>query len=47
MNKNKVVCVDDFEKSVQDSLDKDTLDWFTGGANDEETLRDNIAAFAR
>ena len=39
--------VADFERLAADRLDPGTYGYFAGGAGDERTLRDNVAAFAR
>src|SRR6478609_2793707 len=42
-----LVNVADFERAARDRLDAGVLGYFAGGAGDEETLRDNVAAWAR
>ena len=42
-----VACIDDLEKSALSLLDRDTAEFFRGGADDEQTLRDNVAAYQR
>jgi isopentenyl diphosphate isomerase/L-lactate dehydrogenase-like FMN-dependent dehydrogenase len=42
-----LVNVADFERAASDRLDAGVLGYFAGGAGDEETLRDNVAAWAR
>lgn len=39
--------VADFEREAERRLDPGALGYFVGGAGDEATLRDNVAAFAR
>ena len=39
--------VADFERTAADRLDAPTFGYFAGGANDEWTLRENVAAFNR
>jgi isopentenyl diphosphate isomerase/L-lactate dehydrogenase-like FMN-dependent dehydrogenase len=39
--------VADFERLAAERLDPGVLGYFAGGAGDERTLRDNVAAFAR
>jgi isopentenyl diphosphate isomerase/L-lactate dehydrogenase-like FMN-dependent dehydrogenase len=39
--------VSDFEREAERRLDPGPLGYFAGGAGDEVTLRDNVAAFAR
>ena len=42
-----VACIDDLEKSALSLLDRNAASYFRGGANDEQTLRDNVAAYQR
>ena len=44
---HQMVCVDDFERYAEKTLASSTLGYFQGGADDELTLRDNVAAFRR
>ncbi|HEX4717911.1 MAG TPA: alpha-hydroxy acid oxidase [Thermoleophilaceae bacterium] len=37
----------DYERAFEQTLDAGAFGYFTGGANDEVTLRDNVAAFRR
>ena len=39
--------VDDFEALARERLDEIAWEYFRGGAGDETTLRENVAAFAR
>ena len=39
--------VDDFEQAARENLDPGAYGYFAGGAGDEQTLRENAAAFAR
>ncbi|KAJ3413391.1 Hydroxyacid oxidase 1 [Chytridiales sp. JEL 0842] len=41
------VCIKDFQNLALAKLDKNARDYYESGADDEETLRDNIAAFSR
>ncbi|XP_072490529.1 2-Hydroxyacid oxidase 1 isoform X3 [Notamacropus eugenii] len=41
------VCIDDFEKYAKTVLPKPIYDYYRSGANDQETLADNVAAFSR
>ncbi|KAJ3210731.1 Hydroxyacid oxidase 1 [Dinochytrium kinnereticum] len=43
----KLVCVEDFHKAALEVLPKNTRDYYESGAEAEETLRDNEAAFSR
>jgi 4-hydroxymandelate oxidase len=42
-----LITVGDFERRAEESLDEGTAGYFFGGAGDEVTLRDNIAAWRR
>jgi len=42
-----MVCLLDFERYFSLSLDKNALDYYSAGANHEQTLRDNVEAFSR
>jgi len=44
---SQMVCLDDFERYAEKHLDRATLDYIQGGADDEITLRENVAAFRR
>ena len=37
----------DYERMFEETLDAGAFGYFTGGADDEITLRDNVAAFRR
>src|SRR3954451_2870997 len=37
----------DYERAFEETLDAGAFGYFTGGADDEVTLRDNVAAFRR
>ncbi|XP_059841346.1 hydroxyacid oxidase 1 [Hypanus sabinus] len=41
------VCIHDFEKHAKDILPKAVYDYYSSGADDQQTLRDNTAAFSR
>ena len=43
----KPVCLADFEVHFNNSLDKNVRDFYSSGANQEQTLRDNAEAFMR
>ena len=43
----ELVCVADFEKKAKQLIPKMALDYYCGGADDEQTLRDNMEAFKR
>ncbi len=44
---NNLVCVEDFEKAAHRVLDRNALDYYRSGADDESTLADNKSAFKR
>ena len=43
----KPVCLADFEKYFNNSLDKNARDYYSHGANQEQTLKNNVEAFMR
>ena len=43
----KPVCLTDFEMYFSDSLDRNARDYFSCGASQEQTLKDNVEAFMR
>lgn len=43
----KPVCVADFEHYAKTFLPKSVYDYYRSGADDQETLADNVAAFSR
>ncbi|XP_069788539.1 2-Hydroxyacid oxidase 1 [Narcine bancroftii] len=47
MISNKPVCVNDFEKHAKDVLPKAIYDYYFSGADEQQTLKDNVAAFSR
>lgn len=42
-----LVCVDDFEKHALQTLPKSIADYYKSGANDQQTLKENVEAFRR
>ncbi|XP_037089179.1 hydroxyacid oxidase 1-like [Pollicipes pollicipes] len=44
---SRVVCIDDLKQSALARLDKNALGYYNSGADGEQTLRENIAAFQR
>lgn len=44
---SKLVCIQDFEEAACKLLDKNTLNYYKSGADDELTLQDNKEAFKR
>lgn len=42
-----LVCVDDYEKRARSLLDRNASGYYTSGANDEQTLGDNVNDFKR
>ena len=47
MLSERPVCLADFEVHFKRSLDKNARDYFSSGANQEQTLKDNVEAFSR
>ncbi|XP_078664056.1 2-Hydroxyacid oxidase 2-like [Branchiostoma floridae x Branchiostoma belcheri] len=47
MAAGKLVCVQDYEDYARKHLSKSAWDYFSSGADDEQTLRENQAAFRR
>jgi isopentenyl diphosphate isomerase/L-lactate dehydrogenase-like FMN-dependent dehydrogenase len=45
--RESLVNVADFERAASEKLEAGVLGYFAGGAGDEETLRDNVAAWGR
>ncbi|XP_041031862.1 hydroxyacid oxidase 1 [Carcharodon carcharias] len=43
----KPVCINDFEQHAKDILPKAVYDYYRSGADEQQTLRDNVAAFSR
>ncbi|XP_076339476.1 2-Hydroxyacid oxidase 1-like isoform X1 [Tachypleus tridentatus] len=43
----RMVCLDDFENFAAKNLNKNAFDYYRSGANQEQTLRENIEAFRR
>ena len=43
----KPVCLADFEVHFNHSLNKNALGYYSTGANQEQTLKDNVEAFMR
>ncbi|NWT00874.1 HAOX1 oxidase, partial [Mionectes macconnelli] len=43
----KPVCISDFEEYAKTFLPKSVYDYYRSGADDQETLADNVAAFSR
>ncbi|XP_070328410.1 2-Hydroxyacid oxidase 1 isoform X3 [Odocoileus virginianus] len=44
---SRLVCINDYEQRAKSVLQKSIYDYYKSGANDQETLADNIAAFSR
>ena len=40
-------CLSDFEAHAQKVLDRSAWNYYSSGANEEQTLRDNVQAFQR
>lgn len=45
--RSELVCVDDFEKRAYQNLDKNALDYYRSGANEELSLKENRQGFSR
>lgn len=43
----EMLCVDDFESYAINSVNKSVVDYYRGGAGDEQTLSNNRKAFER
>lgn len=43
----RLVCIRDYEEHARSVLQKSVYDYYKSGANDQETLADNIRAFSR
>ncbi|XP_055461526.1 2-Hydroxyacid oxidase 1 isoform X4 [Psammomys obesus] len=43
----RLVCINDYEQHARSVLQKSVFDYYKSGANDQETLADNIRAFSR
>ncbi|GCC33195.1 2-Hydroxyacid oxidase 1 isoform X1 [Chiloscyllium punctatum] len=44
---SKPVCINDFEQHAKEILPKAVYDYYRSGADEQQTLRDNVAAFSR
>ena len=42
-----MLCTADFEAHARKVLTKETWDYYEGGANNEQTLKENVIAFSR
>ena len=42
-----LVCVKDYEQEARLRLDSDTWKYYSSGADEQQTLRDNVEAFLR
>ena len=47
MGTAELLNVSDYERAAEERLDPASFGYFAGGANDEWTLRENVAAFGR
>ncbi|XP_012494693.1 PREDICTED: hydroxyacid oxidase 1 [Propithecus coquereli] len=43
----RLLCINDYEQHAKSTLQKSIYDYYRSGANDQETLADNMAAFSR
>lgn len=41
------ICIADFEKFAKKFLQKSVYDYYKSGADDQQTLAENVAAFSR
>lgn len=41
------ICLADFQKYAEKSLSKSVYDYYKSGADDQQTLAENVAAFSR
>lgn len=44
---DKLVCVSDYELQAKRLLPKSVFDYYSSGADEQQTLCDNITAFSR
>ena len=42
-----LVCLDDYEQLAKDKLDRNAYNYYSSGASNQQTLRDNVQAFKR
>ena len=42
-----MLCTADFEAHAREVLTKETWDYYAGGSNNEQTLKENVIAFSR
>jgi isopentenyl diphosphate isomerase/L-lactate dehydrogenase-like FMN-dependent dehydrogenase len=42
-----MLCAADFEAYARQVLSREAWEFYAGGANDEQTLRDNVHAYTR
>ena len=45
--KNPLICIKDYEEHAAKTLQLMVYDYYRSGADEEHTLKDNIAAFRR
>ena len=43
----RMFCISDFEKRAEEIIDKGAWGYYSSGANQQQTLRDNVEAFSR
>ena len=44
---SRLVCVDDYEQEARLRLDRNAWNYYSSGADEQQTLRDNVEAFLR
>ena len=44
---NSLICLNDYEEKAQQLLGKKTVDYFATGADDEQTVKENMQDFKR
>lgn len=47
MATSRLVCISDYEEKALSLLDKPTADYYGGGADEEQTLSDNVSDYSR
>lgn len=45
--KTKMLCLANFEEKAKQNLDKEAWDYYSSGADLQQSLRDNVEAFSR
>ena len=47
ISNDRMFCLADFEEKAKENLDKRVWDYYASGANQQQSLRDNVEAFSR